>query len=116
MTSLRVPRSLIVGCCASAMILGASCSDSSSSPPLTIASAHVNVPLLDRYGKPVEIGTTEPYSPRNTCGPCHDIEQIANGYHFQQGRTNLAGKIITKPNYFEDGREHLLSAGMYGKW
>ena len=28
----------------------------------------------------------EPYSPKQTCGPCHDYETITQGYHFLQGK------------------------------
>ena len=28
----------------------------------------------------------QPYSPRQTCGKCHDYEKITQGYHFQQGK------------------------------
>ncbi len=27
-----------------------------------------------------------PYSPKRTCGACHDYDKITDGYHFQQGR------------------------------
>ena len=30
--------------------------------------------------------TDKPYSPRRTCGACHDYEKIVEGFHFQQGR------------------------------
>lgn len=28
----------------------------------------------------------QPYSPRQTCGACHDYEKITRGYHFTQGK------------------------------
>jgi len=28
----------------------------------------------------------KPYSPRQTCGKCHDYEKITRGFHFQQGK------------------------------
>jgi len=97
----------------------AGCGGSSSSnaaglfPP---EASHIDVPLLDRLGRPITAGSTEPYSPRKTCGFCHDIDKMANGYHFQQGRTDLTGAIIVKADYNNDGRTFLRSAGMYGKW
>jgi hypothetical protein len=27
----------------------------------------------------------KPYSPKQTCGQCHDYENITQGYHFTQG-------------------------------
>ena len=44
------------------------------------------------------------------------MDAIANGYHFQQGRTDASGAVVTKDDYFADGRGWLKSAGMYGKW
>ena len=90
-----------------------SCSDSSTGGK---KRGHETVALKDRWGNELDVASTEPYSPRETCGSCHDIDKIANGYHFQQGRTDLDGNIITKEDYFDDGRNFLLSAGMYGKW
>ena len=32
------------------------------------------------------INADKPYSPRQTCGKCHDYEKITSGFHFQQGK------------------------------
>ena len=32
------------------------------------------------------INTDKPYSPKQTCGKCHDYDLITQGYHFQQGK------------------------------
>ena len=80
------------------------------------AGAHPDVAMLDAAGAPIMAGSTTPYSPRATCGACHDIDEVAEGYHFQQGRTDLDGNIIASADYFNDGRDFLQSAGMYGKW
>ena len=95
-----------------AIPLGTACSDSSGGG----GKAHQNVALLDRLGNPLTASSTEPFSPRLTCGGCHDIDAIANGYHFQQGRTDSAGNFVMKEDYFGDGRSFVQSAGMYGKW
>jgi hypothetical protein len=55
-----------------------------------------------------------PYSPRKTCGACHDYDQITKGYHFQQGRTDGAGKIMVSDT-FDSKYPWNLSSGMYGK-
>jgi len=55
-----------------------------------------------------------PYSPKKTCGACHDYDQITKGYHFQQGRTDGAGKIIVSDT-FDSKYPWNLSPGMYGK-
>lgn len=77
---------------------------------------HPDVPLKDRIGQPVSLGSTVPYSPRETCGGCHDVDAVANGYHFQQGRTDRSGAMVMRPDWFGDGRDWVQSPGMYGKW
>ena len=46
--------------------------------------------LRDEDGKVIdpinERNADRPYSPRQTCGQCHDYEKITRGYHFTQGR------------------------------
>ena len=55
-----------------------------------------------------------PYSPKKTCGGCHDYDQITNGYHFQQGRTDETGKIVISDT-FDPVHPWNLSSGMFGK-
>ncbi len=31
-----------------------------------------------------------PYSPKKTCGKCHDYGKITKGFHFQQGKDEVA--------------------------
>lgn len=105
-----------IGATALASCLGliAGCTDGSSGGGG--GKGHPNVVLRDVLGNPIQEGAQTPYSPRQTCGQCHDIDQIANGYHFQQGRTDATGQIVTRDDYFGDGRTFIRSAGMYGKW
>ncbi len=79
---------------------------------------HLPIPLRDSLGNVIAAASTVPYSGRQTCGvaACHDVDHIANGSHFQQGRTNTDGDIITGDDFFEDGRWWMHSAGMYGRW
>lgn len=98
-----------------AIPMGFACSDSSSGGGGG-SKGHANVPLLDRLGNPIAADSTEPYSPRQTCGGCHDVDAIANGYHFSQGRTDLNGAVVVTDDYFADGRDYVRSPGMYGKW
>lgn len=46
--------------------------------------------LFDEDGNlidPIHNNNTErPYSPRQTCGKCHDYNRITEGFHFQQGK------------------------------
>lgn len=101
-------------------LLAASCSDSnssnSSSGGANVAVDHSNIVLRDQLGTPLTSTSTVPYSPRKTCGACHDVDEIANGYHFQQGRTDHQGGIQVKDDFNADGRDWLKSDGMYGKW
>lgn len=45
--------------------------------------------LRDQDGKVInpvkDENTDKPYSPKMTCGACHDYEKITKGYHFTQG-------------------------------
>ena len=102
---------------ASLSLLTAGCHDSSSGGGgSNVAQGHSNIVLRDQLGNPLTAASTLPFSPRQTCGECHDVDHIANGYHFQQGRTNATGDIQTADNFNGDGRDWLKSDGMYGKW
>jgi hypothetical protein len=82
------------------------------------AMGHLPIPLRDGHGDVLTISSTEPYNARQTCGVsgCHDIDEIANGSHFQQGRTDAAGAMIMHDDFWGDGRWWIRSAGMYGRW
>jgi hypothetical protein len=67
------------------------------------------VTLRDRLGAPIARGSTTPYSPEKTCGACHVVDVITQGYHFQQG------KDVVADNY-NPAKPWLLSDGMFGKW
>ncbi len=73
------------------------------------------VPLRDRNGNPIARGSTTPYSPERTCGGCHDVNVITQGYHFQQGK-GLSNTAITVSDTYNPAKPWLLSDGMYGKW
>ncbi|MGO0122285.1 hypothetical protein [Desulfothermobacter acidiphilus] len=51
----------------------------------------------------------QPYSPRQTCGECHDYEAITKGFHFQQGWN------VIRDDYSKD-KPWVLSDGMMGRW
>jgi len=77
-------------------------------------SLHEKVVLKGFDGNPLTIESKVPYSPKKTCGTCHDYNRITNGYHFQQGRTDGTGKIVISDT-FDQKYPWKLSAGMYGK-
>lgn len=109
----------LVACLALIALLPA-CLSSDAGPKATggtAAFSHDNVPLLDRLGEPIPVGSVALYSPRLTCGGgCHDIDHAENGYHFQQGRTDSSGAMHVRDDWFLDGRDYVRSDGMYGKW
>ncbi len=69
-----------------------------------------DVVLRDVAGNPLSVGSTEPYSPRQTCGACHDYATVTKGYHFQQGWDELydGERKAEKP--------WVHGPGMAGKW
>ena len=76
---------------------------------------HPPIVLLDHDGNDISIDSKLPYSPKNTCGECHDYDTITNAYHFQQGRTDAEGNIIIQDG-LDSKNPWLISKGMYGKW
>jgi hypothetical protein len=77
-------------------------------------SFHKKVILKGHDGNPLPLESKIPYSPKKTCGGCHDYHQITKGYHFQQGRTDGAGKIVIRDT-FDPKYPWNLSSGMYGR-
>ena len=76
---------------------------------------HPEIMLIDYDGNEISLNSNIPYSPKNTCGECHEYDAITNAYHFQQGRTDADGNNIVGDD--RDSRNPwLLSRGMYGKW
>ena len=78
------------------------------------APPHPKIPLKGVDGSPLTIDSKIPYSPKRTCGACHPYDQITNGYHFQQGRTDGRGKIVISDT-FDPKSPWNLSSGMFGK-
>ncbi|MFW6123005.1 MAG: hypothetical protein ACOC6L_02075 [Thermodesulfobacteriota bacterium] len=51
----------------------------------------------------------QPYSSRQTCGSCHEYDEITKGYHFQQGWNRISDD-------FSQDKPWVLSDGMMGKF
>jgi hypothetical protein len=99
-------------------------------PALAAAAHPVAVPLKDAAGNNITATSTLPYSVSQSCGTCHDLNAISQGYHFQQGRTNLTGAVQVSDSFLGallgydasgnatrgTGAWWKLSDGMYGKW
>jgi hypothetical protein len=81
----------------------------------TEEESHPEITLLDYDGNEISLESNVSYSPRNTCGECHDYDAITNAYHFQQGRTDAEGNIIVGDD-LDSRNPWLISQGMYGKW
>ena len=63
---------------------------------------HPAIELLDSDGKHIDPHSEnpQPYSPKQTCGACHDYEAINKAYHFQLGADRISddyGKNVGKP-------------------
>jgi len=68
------------------------------------------------------------YSPKMTCGKCHDYNSITKAYHFREGTnpgpngglsdTWVSENRNTNPlqKYLTNAYGHLLSSGQYGAW
>lgn len=50
----------------------------------------------------------QPYSPKQTCGACHDYEKITQGFHFQQGADEQ------RPGVLGERCQWVSSPGNYG--
>jgi hypothetical protein len=78
------------------------------------ASFHEKIVLRAIDGSAITSESKMPYSPRKTCGACHNYDLITNGYHFQQGRTDGARTIVIS-DAFDPKVPWNLSSGMYGR-
>jgi formate dehydrogenase gamma subunit len=67
--------------------------------------------LRDEKGDFITPDSTVPYSPRQTCGECHNYETIAGGMHFDMGASRLSDDFGT-----DAGKPWVLSDGMVGGW
>ena len=56
--------------------------------------------LYDEEGDVIDpihgINTEKPFSPKQTCGKCHDYEKITMGFHFQQGKDEIASGTLAE--------------------
>lgn len=68
--------------------------------------------LRDEQGNVIDpvkgINATAAYSPRQTCGACHDYDKITQGFHFTQGKGE------TPPRQYADRYQWITSPGNYG--
>ena len=76
------------------------------------AYSHAPVELLDENGVRIDPGAenTKPYSPRQTCGACHDYDEINKSYHFQLGADRISDDYGAKV-----GKPWISSQGQFGR-
>jgi nitrate/TMAO reductase-like tetraheme cytochrome c subunit len=76
-----------------------------------LARSHQDVWLRNEQGDRITatLNSIDPYSPRKTCGTCHNYSIITSGYHFQQGFD------VMKDRY-DERKPWILSPGMFGNW
>ena len=107
-----------------------------------VALGHPAVTLRDRNGNPIKdqlnmsdtitaangavYARGPAYSPKQTCGACHDYQAITRAYHFREGvgpnGENLSDHWSDEHNdgtlykYLANAYGHLLSPGQFGAW
>ncbi|MDD5168078.1 MAG: multiheme c-type cytochrome [Syntrophales bacterium] len=77
----------------------------------TVSWSHQDIWLKNEQGERITHAqnSVDPYSPRRTCGGCHNYSVITSGYHFQQGFDEMSDR-------YDSRRPWILSPGMFGKW
>ena len=82
---------------------------------IPLAAQHPIITLLDKNGNEINPITGDnsdrPLSTEQTCGACHDYEQITQGYHFQMGWNVVSDTFGVASN-----RPWNLSNGFMGRW
>ncbi|SHI76900.1 hypothetical protein SAMN02745165_00811 [Malonomonas rubra DSM 5091] len=91
-----------------------------------VAFAHPNVTLKDASGTAIPVGGDAAYSPKQTCGGCHDYDSIEqHSYHALIGSNELKGFNPYNPDHPTDkylsgvatkGKSWVQSPGHVGKW
>ncbi len=107
-----------------------------------LSYGHPPVKLLDKNGNPIinELSSTDTitaangsvykagpaYSPKQTCGKCHDYQAITRAFHFREGvgpkGENYSDHWSDRENdgtlykYLANAYGHLLSPGQFGAW
>lgn len=110
--------------------------------PTAIWAAHPPVVLYDRQGNRIidQLDAADTvvaasgsvyqrgpaYSPKQSCGKCHDYQSVTKAYHFREGvgpnGENLSDTWVSENQdnrlnrYLSHAYGHLLSNGQYGAW
>lgn len=88
-------------------------------------AAHYGIVLKDSAGNVIPVGGTAAYSPKQTCGNCHQYDLIEqHSYHALIGSNELKGFNPFNPNSADKykkgvatkGKSWVQSPGHVGKW
>ena len=93
-------------------------------------SPGATVIMKDKDGNDVVYAEGPAYSPKQTCGACHDYDAITKAYHFMQGALpgpegsgmgvsdtwSSENQDGTAQKYLANAYGHLLSGGQFGAW
>jgi len=81
----------------------------------TALAAHPPITLLDKNGDEINPisgdNDKQPFSTAQTCGMCHDYDEITSGYHFQMG-----WDVVNDEFGVDENKPWQISNGMMGKW
>lgn len=80
-------------------------------PAPTLSREHRPIWLFNEQGDRITPtqNAIDPYSPKKTCGACHDYGAVTKGYHFQQGFDEMTAG-------YDPRRPWILSPGMFGRY
>jgi hypothetical protein len=100
----RIAKTLLIA----ALVLAASPYSHSARPAKPWQ--HQDIWLKNELGEKITPtrNSTDPYSPRKTCGSCHGYVTVTSGYHFQQGFDQMR-------DGYDKSRPWVLSPGLFGK-
>jgi hypothetical protein len=66
-----------------------------NSPPGVCPPFYLLTETGDTINPVSGLNADKPYSPKQTCGKCHDYEKITQAYHFQQGKDESPDSLLT---------------------
>jgi hypothetical protein len=116
--ALSAPLAVLVVFVTAAVVKGGLFTGPHSRAEMTERSAKGVCPpffLRDQKGRVIDpvhgVNASQPYSPKQTCGACHNYDKITRGYHFQQGK----GEKV--PPELSERYPWMTSPGNYGgRW
>lgn len=71
------------------------------------APYHHRIPLYDASGAPIGPDSVAPYSTKQTCGKCHDVDRMTQGFH-SSPLSWAEGARATEPDFYVDDRLGLV--------